>query len=209
MHTNEPDYSKYTLEELYDVAQHIDRVRYAERYNRVLEEFEKRSGQAMPPKPPRRTAREWLTKNLWEHGDAQRDFAAIIAWWEERRRFYNLFFFAVVGSSVLTVFAFGLLFALRDGSLMGMMSAPSWFITNLLGSAFMSMILCGFLYICINLIYVFFLAHRRRAFRSFALFRLAFKRRFIRDCVVGHAVDFGDSRSAGFCRYVVIVSGAK
>ena len=88
---NEPDYSKYSLEDLYDVAQHIDKRRFPERYHRVLEEFEKRSGVPMPTKPLHHTPRAWLTKHLWEHGDTQRDFRAIIAWWEERRWFYNCF----------------------------------------------------------------------------------------------------------------------
>ena len=42
---NSPDYRSYSLEELYDVAQHIDREKYPERYAVVAQEILKRRKQ--------------------------------------------------------------------------------------------------------------------------------------------------------------------
>lgn len=152
---DEPDYSNYTLEELYDVAQHIDRVRYAARYHRVLEEFEKRSGVPMPTKAPRYTMRAWLTKRLWEHGDARRDFRATIAWWEERRRFYNVFFFAVAGSSALTAFALAFVKDFREGSGVTLLAPVDLLLISLL-TALSLAVMGGALCVCINLLYILF-----------------------------------------------------
>ena len=152
---DEPDYAQYSLEELYDVAQHIDRVRYADRYHRVLEEFEKRSGVPMPPKPLRYTPRAWLTKHLWEHSDAQRDFRAIIAWWEERRKFYNLFVFAVAGSSALTGFALAFVKDFREGSGVTLLT-PADLLLIALMTALSLAIMSAALYVCINLLYMLF-----------------------------------------------------
>ena len=154
---DEPDCAKYSLEELYDVAQHIDRVRYAERYQRVLDEFEKRSGVPMPPKPLRHTPRAWLTKHLWEHGDTQRDFRAIIAWWEERRRFYNLFFFVVTGSNAVTIMVLSLIIAFRDGQLWGMIPiTPGNVILSVFEFSLWLVVVIGIVFVYVNILYLFF-----------------------------------------------------
>lgn len=41
-----PDYSRYTLEQLYDVYHHIDRERYPDRFSIVVQEIEKRKTEA-------------------------------------------------------------------------------------------------------------------------------------------------------------------
>ena len=44
-----PDFTRYSLDDLRDVARHIDRKRYPERYALVMQEMEKRSSQALSP----------------------------------------------------------------------------------------------------------------------------------------------------------------
>ena len=104
---NDPDYTKYSLEDLYDVAQHIDKVRYADRYARVLEEIEKR----------RQEQPEWCDKAeiFAEEGLFQSCFGdesanEVVRWWETRRVFYNWFNIVLFGCCSIVVFLLFLLF---------------------------------------------------------------------------------------------------
>ena len=159
MHTNEPDYSKYTLEELYDVAQHIDRVRYAERYNRVLEEIEKKTGEPLPPVQTAKPWREWI----FEHGDSPRNCASIIAWWEKRRAFYIRYFFGVLACSLFTGLCFAFAMTAKRGGFspfsFQISAIPQIFIGIvgwLIGITFLCGILSSIVFAVISIAYVFF-----------------------------------------------------
>jgi hypothetical protein len=56
---DEPDYSTYSLPDLYDVTQHIDRQRFPQRYDRVRQEIATREASAVP--------RKAIEESMWSY----------------------------------------------------------------------------------------------------------------------------------------------
>lgn len=101
-----PDYTKYTLHDLYDVERRIDKARYVDRYALVLEQIRLREAEVgWQPEKPARPLRDWL----FERESSKRTSANIIAWWEKRRLFWCEFVSFLFFSSVCTVLIFVLM----------------------------------------------------------------------------------------------------
>jgi hypothetical protein len=82
------DYSQCSLEELYDVARHINRRQFPERYAQIIEEIEiKRREQPVW----RDTLEIPLYQWLFQTPDEVRTSDSIVRWWEQRRVPYNAF----------------------------------------------------------------------------------------------------------------------
>ena len=60
----EPDYSEYSLDDLHDVEQRIDRVKYADRYNMVVQEIAKRGEQSTTPSNGASSQEDDLTASI-------------------------------------------------------------------------------------------------------------------------------------------------
>jgi hypothetical protein len=98
-----PDYTKYTLRDLHDVARRIDKVRYADRYASVLEQIRLREVEVgRQPEKPARLLRDWL----FEGESSKRTSANIMAWWEKRRLFWCEFVSFLLFSSGFTILSF-------------------------------------------------------------------------------------------------------
>lgn len=98
-----PDYTKYTLHDLYDVERRIDKARYADRYALVLEQIRLREAEVgWHLEKPARPLRDWL----FEGESSKRTSANIIAWWEKRRLFWCEFVSFLLFSSGFTILSF-------------------------------------------------------------------------------------------------------
>lgn len=93
-----PAYPKYTLRDLRDVEQRLNRERYADRYALVLAEIARREPEVVMPQKTPRPLRDWL----FEAGNAPHTAKNIVNWWESRRAFWNCWTTALFYSSAIT-----------------------------------------------------------------------------------------------------------
>ena len=115
--TEEPDYSKCSMDELYNAACHIDRHQHPEHYSRLAKKVETR--EAKPLQKERILQRLRIEKRPWrewifELGSSPRNFNSIREWWDKRHTFYVHYFFTVLGSCLFTTAVFIFVMALKE-----------------------------------------------------------------------------------------------